>query len=317
MNLHKSALDLWNIIRDDEDNRRYHKDLHPGLLFYSFFDGDIKDSESKKKHLERMSRQSPASSARYLFEQRKKELQMLNSSGYIVRAWTQKLQRPLASGLGIESALENGITLDHTYGLPVLMGSALKGICQDQYLEDKGVIFQPEERWKVKNSLEFIAVFGLQTPLSDERGFGTEWQEKAIRGRVIFFDAVPVPPRQGEWLPFDGKAGFMNPHYGDYYQNADPPGDYLKTNPIGFPTIKEGTVFLFSVAIRTIPEEIVLKRIPSAEVPKPPPESYSFDPEKSAGETRVLLQSAMQERGAGAKTRVDYGSFGKPDDFPL
>ena len=34
-------------------------------------------------------------------------------------------------------------------------------------------------------------------------------------------------------------------------------------------------------------------------------------------ETAALLKKALKERGAGAKTRVDYGYFGNPTPFPL
>ncbi|MCX7926276.1 MAG: hypothetical protein N2554_10760, partial [Fimbriimonadales bacterium] len=53
---------------------------------------------------------------------------------------------PIAIGLGNASPLEVGLTLHHTYGMPVIPGSALKGLCRRgaRLLLNEGKI-QPDE----------------------------------------------------------------------------------------------------------------------------------------------------------------------------
>src|SRR6266404_6023865 len=46
-------------------------------------------------------------------------------------------------GLGMESALETGLTLHHTYGVPILRGSAIKGVTWHYCQETYGAAYNP------------------------------------------------------------------------------------------------------------------------------------------------------------------------------
>ncbi len=121
-------------------------------------------------------------------------------------------------GLGGNTALETDLTLHHLYGLPIIPGSALKGLTR-ACIESQ----PPSTR-----------------PFSPDRICGTTEQA----GSVIFFDA----------LPLDGVARLqldvMTPHYPDYYRGEKPPTNDQQPIPITFLTVAE-TTFAFALAPRT------------------------------------------------------------------
>lgn len=109
-------------------------------------------------------------------------------------------------------------------------------------------------------------------------------------GQVVFLDALPLAAVKLQ-------ADVMTPHYGDYYQDPSgktPPGDWLSPNPIPFLTVADKQEFLFAV----VPADLE-----HAQSCKPAIE---------------LLQQALAELGAGAKTAAGYGRFGafNPDIRP-
>lgn len=89
----------------------------------------------------------------------------------------------------------------------------------------------------------------------------------------------------------------MNPHYGHYYQNADPPGDWGKPNPIVFLALPEGTEFRFIAEFRPI----------------------AALPQEMKTRWKELVKRAMEHAwqwlGFGGKTSQGYGLLEKdPDD---
>lgn len=126
-------------------------------------------------------------------------------------------------GLGGASVLETGMTLHRLYGLPIIPGSALKGVAR-AYAETV-LAKKPDDE-------ELVKIFGnppQTTPLQT--------------GEIIFFDAIPCT------IP-KFKLDIMNPHYPNYYQNKAAPTDWQNPKPILFLTVTH-TEFLFSVAART------------------------------------------------------------------
>jgi CRISPR-associated protein Cmr6 len=125
-------------------------------------------------------------------------------------------------GLGGASVLETSVTLHRLYGIPIIPGSALKGVTR-AYAE--AVLAKPA------NDPEVVAIFGKPpqaTPLE--------------AGEIIFFDAIPVTVPKF-------KLDIMNPHYPKYYQGDQPPADWQNPTPIYFLTVEQ-TQFLFAVATR-------------------------------------------------------------------
>jgi len=128
----------------------------------------------------------------------------------------------LVLGLGSESVLETGITLHHTYGTPVIPGSAVKGLASHYCDQVRGAT-QP----KFRLGQEYHkALFGA----SDDSG------------HIIFHDAWIHPDTVVGSL----KGDIMTPHHADYYSGeAEAPTDFDKPVPISFLSIR-GT---FHVAV--------------------------------------------------------------------
>ena len=121
-------------------------------------------------------------------------------------------------GLGAESVLETALVLHHTYGVPYIPGSALKGLAAaaaHKLLQD--------ETWKKVDAEGKIGeahrvLFGGQ----ESSGF------------VTFHDALWIPPANGGRLPLD--LDVMTVHHPEYYQGAEeaPPADWDSPNPVAF-----------------------------------------------------------------------------------
>lgn len=112
----------------------------------------------------------------------------------------------MAVGLGEESVLKTSVALHHTYGVPYIPGSAIKGMAASfarQYLGDK---------WQVGASA-YKTVFG----------------DTENAGYFIFFDALPLPGT-GHLYP-----DVITVHHKDYYQKGNmPPVDWDNPSPVPF-----------------------------------------------------------------------------------
>ncbi|HRV29817.1 MAG TPA: type III-B CRISPR module RAMP protein Cmr6, partial [Spirochaetia bacterium] len=99
-------------------------------------------------------------------------------------------------------------------------------------------------------------------------------------GSVVFLDAYPqnIPN-----LHID----IMNPHYGEYYQDAKPPADYLEPTPIKFLTVAPNTIFIFRVIIN----------------------KHKKNYENIKQIIKTILEQALTKEGIGAKTALGYGIF--------
>ncbi len=107
--------------------------------------------------------------------------------------------------------------------------------------------------------------------------FGTEKNE----GKIIFFDAYPQKLLNNSVQP-----DIMNNHYQDYYTEGKAPADWLSPNPVFFLTLK-GVAFTFYIGIKKDADEQLLQK------------------------AKRWLESALKEKGIGAKTAVGYGYMQK------
>jgi CRISPR-associated protein Cmr6 len=133
------------------------------------------------------------------------------------------LASPLAVGLGNESPTEVGLTLHHTYGMPLIPGSALKGMCRRGALE-----------WQASNNISEKDYTAIEMFL-----FGNHLHA----GRVVFWDA---------WcengMPF--LRDTVTVHHPTYYQRHGREGwptDFDDPTPVPFLVVKPGMKFLFAV----------------------------------------------------------------------
>jgi CRISPR-associated protein Cmr6 len=136
--------------------------------------------------------------------------------------FTVQAAAPIAIGLGNASPLEVGIRLHHTYGMPLLPASALKGLCR-----------------RVARLLRH------DSKLSDEAIdalFGFSREKQAAAGAVVFYDAWYVPRCEDD-TPFHRDV--ITVHHPAYYSDGKtPPTDFDDPTPVPFLVIKPGARFL-------------------------------------------------------------------------
>lgn len=168
-----------------------------------------KDDTSKKKLVTEVSEKIPVP-AEYekFFERWQKTL----AKKCTIPPKAAEVQGRLAIGLGADSVLETSITLHHTYGVPYIPGSALKGLAAHY----------------ARNYLE-----GWEADKDDYKElFGTTDQS----GCVDFYDALYVPKsgfqEQALW------ADIITVHHNEYYQGEKDkaPADWDSPTPIPFLT---------------------------------------------------------------------------------
>lgn len=197
-----------------------------------------------------------------------------------------------ATGLGQEHPTENGLVFHRTLGVPYLPGSGVKGLLRG-YLEWLHGV-KPDQRAPEAIEERLQQWFG--SPHKDPRRWPEGTDSRA--GWFIFFDALPVEPVKL-------RADVMTPHYGQWYEdggkpekqaNLNPevvPADWHSPNPIVF-LVAENIRLRFAVAPRPglSPKDAVAAR-------------------NALTEVMHDLKKALSEFGAGAKTAVGYGLFGK------
>jgi CRISPR type III-B/RAMP module RAMP protein Cmr6 len=187
------------------------------------------------------------------------------------------VQGRLIVGLGGDNVLETGITLHHTYGVPIIPGSALKGLAAhycDRVWGNADTKFQ-----RTKEYHEIL--------------FGTTDDS----GHITFHDAWISP----ESLRGDETGGLvldvMTPHHRDYYsgntqrqpdghEKLIAPTDFDDPTPVTFLSVAGA----FHIAV-------------SCDVPGEAGNHWAklaFD----------LLKEALHEWGVGGKTSSGYGRLG-------
>jgi len=132
----------------------------------------------------------------------------------------------LAVGLGNESPLEVGLTVHHTYGMPIIPGSAIKGMCRRgaMRLKAEGKI----------NDKQFSVLLG----------------DTRAASYIVFWDAW-YNPTSVDGCPFHRDV--ITVHHQKYYQKGSAwPTDFDDPNPVPFLVVKPGAEFLFAI---TAPNE--------------------------------------------------------------
>ena len=133
------------------------------------------------------------------------------------------------TGMGRNHPVENGFAWHHSFGVPYLPASSVKGMTRAW-----------AESWENALSEEINRIFGSDNP------------KQPAAGTVIFFDLVPLAAVTVE-------PDIMTPHYGEYYQDTTgqkPPADWYNPNPIPFLTVKRNQNFVTGLAPRTSGSEI-------------------------------------------------------------
>lgn len=158
----------------------------------------------------------------------------VQSPGTNVEAGFFKTKNRMILGLGNENVLETGLTLHHTYGTPMIPGTALKGLAA-HYCDQVWGWRKKDKKFK-RGEEYHMAIFGTT--------------EDA--GHIIFHDAWITP----ETLKDSLRPDVMTPHHGDYYSGKNSgtaaPTDFDDPNPVTFLSVS-GT---FHIAVSCdVPEE--------------------------------------------------------------
>ncbi|HVU69672.1 MAG TPA: type III-B CRISPR module RAMP protein Cmr6 [Ktedonobacteraceae bacterium] len=138
----------------------------------------------------------------------------LQAAGAIT--FPSRVRGRMVVGLGNESVLETSVTLHHTYGVPYIPGSALKGLAASYARLVAGLAWQP-------GGVAYTTAFGT----TDSAGY------------LTFYDALYIPnsaPDKGHPL----RADVLTVHHPDYYQKKngkrEAPADWDSPNPVPFLT---------------------------------------------------------------------------------
>lgn len=177
---------------------------HPGLWFDRYLAGQPARGEALTPYNDLISQvcamKEPPLYAR-AFDRWQEALAELGVQPIVARATYR-----LAAGHGRESVIETGLALHHTWGVPYIPGSSLKGVAAAYAARHLA-------EWS-KEGRAHKALFGTQT----------------LAGYVTFFDALPLP---GTWKLLHDT---ITVHHPGYYQGGDPPADWDDPTPIPFLT---------------------------------------------------------------------------------
>lgn len=183
---------------------------HAGLWLDKYLDDRIDEKERKSRLVLDVAEIAEPKVYAAFFERWKKALA---DAGVVEAAMREaEVRGRMIVGLGSEAVLETSITLHRTYGVPVIPGSALKGLASSyarRRLEGDG--------WR-KGGKDHTILFG-----------NTE-----SAGYVTFFDALYVPGsgfRKGA-TPQALWPDVITVHHPKYYMGDEPPADWDSPTPV-------------------------------------------------------------------------------------
>jgi CRISPR-associated protein Cmr6 len=215
----------------------------------------------------------------------------------------------LLVGHGNSSATDVGLTVHHTWGVPVIPGSALKGLLA-HYVDAVYGPADPERKpWEQEGDEQpradyqgvvwrrrriergpgavYRMLFGAPDAQEDDAMRELGFEAGASAGQVIFHDALYVPTVGAEDRPF--AADVLTVHQKKYYDSSGGswPNDYDNPNPVSFLAVRPGTRLFFALS----------------------------GPADWTGLAERLLRDALEKWGVGGKTSAGYGRLIAPEQW--
>lgn len=184
----------------------------------------------------------------------------------------------LVIGLGSESVLETGLRLHHTYGVPIIPGSALKGVASHYCHEVWGQRHDPQAREENKAFRRGGSHHSLLFGTTDDGGV------------IVFHDAWITPESLNNGAL---RLDVMTPHHPKWQTNEAPPTDFDSPVPVSFLSVA-GTF------------DVRLSWSGSAGTPTDRAENWT-------SLAMTLLREALAEWGVGGKTSSGYGRLVPPE----
>jgi CRISPR-associated protein Cmr6 len=214
----------------------------------------------------------------------------------------------LLLGHGNASAVDVGLTVHHTWGVPFIPGSALKGLVAHYVDATYGPDDASKAPWEQQGDERarsayqgvtwncqriergpgavYRALFGSPDASEDATMRENGLEAGAAAGLVTFHDALYMPGSIGDNKPF--AADVLTVHQKSYYDSAGqtPPNDYDSPNPVAFLTVRPKCRFLLALSGPSEWTELAAR----------------------------LLADALGNWGVGGKTAAGYG-FGEVNDL--
>ncbi|HLH76746.1 MAG TPA: type III-B CRISPR module RAMP protein Cmr6 [Candidatus Binataceae bacterium] len=241
---------------------------HPGLLLQKYLSAQ-KDPQERRALLSAAQKAAPNTGPVYAEAFARWIRSFPEDDLHLARQLTTASR--LIVGLGSENVLETGLRLHHTYGVPIIPGSALKGLASHYCHEVWGQRLAPEAS---QENRRFQRRGDYHTLLFGKTEDG---------GVIAFHDAWLVPEALDGALRLD----VMTPHHPKWQTNEAPPTDFDSPNPVSFLSVA-GTF------------EIRVSWIGPTGTQRDLAESWTSLAMK-------LLLKALADWGVGGKTSSGYG----------
>jgi len=220
-----------------------------GLVFEKYF-GTSKD----KKHTELEKFEKKKFNIELINELAERQRNLVEHQGGRLLFLKNENAR-FVTGMGRMHFVENGFAFHPLSGTPYLPGSSLKGAVRAWTR-----IVEEENAQNISTEIFGSSIDGV--------------------GNYVFLDLLPIiPPKL--------VVEIMTPHYSDYYQGEDAPGDWQDPNPIPFLAVEKGCEWQLAV------------------LPRNATAAY----EENMEQVFQLVKDSLSILGVGAKTAVGYGRF--------
>lgn len=187
-----------------------------------------------------------------------------------VRVQTASARGRLIIGLGQKGPAEVGLALEHTWGVPVLPGSALKGLVAATAHQ---LLAHPD--WHKDSRGKDLSGLGRGGSLAALAGTIEQ------RGSVVFRDAWWIPAEGDTTLPIHPDV--MTVHHPEYYGGGkEAPSDMDSPIPVAFASVSGDFLVVVEKAQPDVPDEHLEAAL-------------------------SILQLGLAQLGIGAKTNAGYG----------
>ncbi len=265
-------------------------DSHPGLLLQRYLHesatGDHGKPEHKRQILDAAINSAENPEHRKLYEAAfARWSASLSSDPDPIDLATQGR---LIVGLGSESVLETGIRLHHTYGMPIIPGSALKGLAAHYCDQVWGTVDKRHTKPTPAEDEAYRKFLAGKAPKPEGSFHRLLFGNTDDSSCITFHDAW-LTPDSPEPLVLD----VMTPHHPKWLDGSVAPTDFDSPTPVPFLSVSGR----FRVALSW--------NGPASDKAK-----------KWAELTRSLLCDALKDWGIGGKTTSGYGRLAPPPPPP-
>ena len=247
-----------------------HAVAHPGLEMMRFFPIDLTGGEvtpeKKEEFFSRIASYKIPNNYKDIFQNRQ---QGLSSLGCFI--FEGQLLSRMTLGVGEPSGNEIGMMFHHTYGVPIIPGSSIKGVMRTCAMEMLGISKEIHPNSSEDEIRQVLSDNPNQGTLMEI--FGSTNQMSAI----TIFDALPSPSNE-EILRIET----WTPHHMEYMTEENkPPTDTESPVPLKLLAVKKGVKFTFAMQL----------------------------PNPSWEQVLIPLIAEAMKHGFGAKTSQGYGRF--------